>query len=177
MIHLDLKNINTSDELVEYALSEYETQLINYVKTIVYDLDQSRDIVQDSFIKLYKQDVNKVKGSVKSWLFTVSRNRALDVLRKEKRMVQTEDETLEMLGSSENTPVSEIITHERTSALLKHLSKLPKNQRTCIELKFRQAMSYKEIEKETGLKSGNIGFLINAGLKKLRESLPKFENF
>lgn len=177
MIRLDLKNIKTSDELVEYALSEYETQLINYVKTIVYDLDQSRDIVQDSFIKLYKQDVNKVKSSVKSWLYTVSRNGALDVLRKQKRMVPAEDKTLEALGGNDNTPVSDIISHERTNTLLEHLSKLPENQRTCIELKFRQAMSYKEIEEKTGLKSGNIGFLINAGLKKLRESLPKFENF
>lgn len=177
MILPDLNTIKTSDELVEYALSEYETLLINYVKTIVYDLDQARDIVQDSFIKLYKQDVDKVKDRVKPWLFTVSRNRALDVLRKQKRMVSAEDDTLDILGSNEQTPASELITLERTNALLNHLSQLPENQRTCIELKFRQAMSYKEIEKETGLKSGNIGFLINTGLKKLRETLPKFENF
>jgi len=82
--------------------------------TILKDLDRSRDVVQDTFIRLYKQDVEKVKGGLKSWLFTVCRNRALDVLRKEKRMVAVDNEILELEHSSVPSPDLAADNHERT---------------------------------------------------------------
>ena len=48
----------------------------------------------------------------------------------------------------------------------------PKNQKEVVLLKFQQGMSYKEIQKVTGLKQGNIGFLIHTGLKRMREWMP-----
>lgn len=177
MIHETLDMIKTSDELVEYALREYESPLINYAATIVHDLDRARDVVQDTFIKLYKQDVSKVKKGLKSWLFTVCRNRALDVLRKEKRMITVESSIFEQEASKDQTPDQDIILQERVDDVMKCMENLSENQRTCIEMKFKLGMSYHEISKKTGLKSGNIGFLIHGGLKKLRDALPTIENF
>lgn len=65
---MELHMITISEELVEHALKEYELPLIGFAISIVRDYDHARDVVQDSFIRLYKQDVEKVKGSLKSWL-------------------------------------------------------------------------------------------------------------
>jgi len=167
-----LEMITTSDELVEYALSEYESPLINYAATIVHDLDRARDIVQDTFIKLYNQDVDKVKDGLKAWLYTVCRNRALDVLKKEKRMVAVDDEVFTREASKELSPDSEAKKQERMKNLMLYMERLTDNQKLCIKMKFELGLSYNEISEKTGLKSGNIGFLIHNGLKKLREILP-----
>ena len=172
MDHPNLNMITTPDELVEYALSEYESALINYAATIVHDIDKAQDIVQDTFIRLYRQDVEKMKRGLKSWLYTVCRNRALDILRKEKRMVNTDDSIFANEADSAPTPDQEADQQERVQEVMKYMERLSENQRTCIQLKFEQGLSYAEISKKTGLQSGNIGFLIHAGLKKLRESLP-----
>jgi len=164
--------ITTSEQLVEHALSEYESPLIGYAVGIVHDRDRARDVVQDTFIRLYQQDVEKVKAGLKSWLYTVCRNRALDVLRKEKRMVVVDDEVFAQEESKSLGP--DIVTdqQERVKEMMGFLDRLSDNQQLVIRLKFEQGMSYKEISDETGLKSGNVGFLLHGGLKQLREMLP-----
>lgn len=169
----NLMTISTADDLVEYALKEYESPLIGYAMGILKDLDRARDVVQDTFIRLYKQDVEKVKGGLKTWLYTVCRNRALDVLRKEKRMVVVDDEMFNYTESKDLSPDDAVDQHERVTQLMGYLDSLSDNQKQVIILKFQKGMSYTEISEETGLTAGNVGFLLHNGLKKLREILPK----
>jgi len=164
--------METSAELVERAVSEFESPLIGYAKTIVHDLDRARDVVQDTFIRLYQQDVSKVRDGLKSWLFTVCRNRALDVLRKEKRLVSVEEEVLAAKDSGVAAPSQIAVDHERVALVKSYIARLPENQSTVIILKFEKGYSYQEISEQTGLSTGNIGFLIHTGMKRLRDLLP-----
>ncbi|MEO1856289.1 MAG: sigma-70 family RNA polymerase sigma factor [Rubritalea sp.] len=170
---MELDMITTSEQLVEHALKEYESPLIGFAIGLVRDHDRARDVVQDTFIRLYKQDVEKVKGGLKSWLFTVCRNRALDVLRKEKRMVSVDDEILQKEESAMASPDSSADKYERLDEVHRKMVSLSENQQLVIRLKFEQGMSYQEISEQTGLTSSNVGFLLHNGLKKLREILPK----
>jgi len=168
-----LMKISTADDLVEYALKEYESPLIGYAMTILKDIERARDVVQDTFIRLYRQDVEKVKAGLKTWLYTVCRNRALDVLRKERRMVIVDDEMFSYTESKDLSPDAAVDQHERVKQLMEYLDILNDNQKQVILLKFQKGMSYAEISEETGLTAGNVGFLLHNGLKKLREILPK----
>ena len=85
------------EKIVHRALIEFESALIGYAASIVKDEDRAKDVVQDTFIKLYEQDPEKVKESLKAWLFTVCRNRCFDVIRKEKRMINVEDDQLTVI--------------------------------------------------------------------------------
>ena len=96
--------VETHEQFVEQALAQYEGPLIGYALGIVHDLDRARDVVQDTFIRLYQQDREKVQRGLKAWLFTVCRNRALDILRKEKRMVALEDEKAVRLEGTTAAP-------------------------------------------------------------------------
>ena len=167
-----VETAETSAELVERAISEYESPLIGYAKTIVHDLDRARDVVQDTFIRLYQQDAGKVSDGLKSWLFTVCRNRALDILRKEKRMVAMDDDVLVGRDSGEPSPLQAVSNHERVELVKSYIARLPENQATAILLKFEKGYSYQEISAETGLSQGNVGFLIHTGMKRLRSLLP-----
>ena len=64
------KMVETREQFVEQALAQYEGPLIGYALGIVHDLERARDVVQDTFIRLYQQDREKVQRGLKTWLFT-----------------------------------------------------------------------------------------------------------
>ncbi len=167
------KMVETREQFVEQALAQYEGPLIGYALGIVHDLERARDVVQDTFIRLYQQDREKVQRGLKTWLFTVCRNRALDILRKEKRMVALEDEKAARIESKAVAPDRAADWEERVAQVMNALDRLSDNQREVIRLKFQQGLSYKEISEATGLTSGNVGFLLHTGLKRLRSMLPE----
>jgi RNA polymerase sigma factor (sigma-70 family) len=156
------------ESFIEQAVTDYESSLIGYARTYVYDLDRARDVVQDTFIRLCKQDPEKVRGNLKSWLFTVCRNRCLDVLRKDKRIEPMDDAGWQKLAGSKASPDEQADHDDGYMDVMRYMDRLSVNQKEVILLKFQQGMSYEEIHRVTGLTSGNIGFLIHAGLKRLR---------
>lgn len=160
------------ERFVEQAIDQYESPLIGYATTLLHDVDRARDVVQDTFIRLCNQEPEDVAEHLKTWLFTVCRNRAFDVLRKEKHIEPINDIRWKKTASPEMSPDARALARERLAEVMGYLDRLPENQRECILLKFQQGLSYHEIEKVTGLKQGNIGFLIHTGLKRLRSLLP-----
>lgn len=153
-------------------MTDFESPLIGYATSILNDADRARDVVQDTFIRLCQQDIEKVRDGLKSWLFTVCRNRALDVLRKDKHTQPLDDIRWKKVAGPGLQPDEQTAFDERLAGVMKMLDRLSDNQREVILLKFQQGLSYQEIQKITGLTSGNIGFLIHTGLKRLRELLP-----
>lgn len=166
-------NINSNDQerLVERAIKDFESALINYATSIIRDQEKAKDIVQETLIKLYQQDPEKVSQALKAWLFTVCRNRCFDVMRKEKRMTNMDDKKIEIIHDTADDPRTAAERTDQRIQILGFLDKLPDNQKEVIRLKFEGDMSYKEISQVTNLSVSNVGFLIHAGIKKLRVML------
>jgi RNA polymerase sigma factor (sigma-70 family) len=156
------------DELVQRALRDYEAPLLSYAVSLLGDLDRARDVVQDTFIRLYEQEEGKVNDGLKAWLYTVCRNRAFDVLRRRRRIVEMDDESLAEVREQGPNPSEQLERHETESEVIRFLARLPANQREVIRLKFQGDLSYKQISQVTGLSASNVGFLIHTGLKRLR---------
>jgi RNA polymerase sigma-70 factor (ECF subfamily) len=165
-------NSSETARFVARAIEDHQSQLIGYANSLLHDLHAARDVVQDTFLKLCQQDPDKVRDNLKPWLFTVCRNRALDVLRKDKRIEPLEDVRWKKVAGPDLQPDEHAEAAERRARLAAILRRLTDNQREVILLKFQQNLSYREIEKITGLRAGNIGFLSHTGLKRLREILP-----
>lgn len=163
----------TREQFIEQVLRDFQSPLIGYAATILHDTDRARDVVQDTFVRLCQQDLAKVRDNLKSWLFTVCRNRALDILRKEKHTQPLEEIRWKKVAGPGLQPDEQAVTDERLAAVMKLLERLSENQREVILLKFQHGLSYQEIQKITGLNSGNIGFLIHTGLKRLRDLMPE----
>jgi RNA polymerase sigma factor (sigma-70 family) len=163
--------------LVREALDSYENQLIAYAANILHgDYERARDVVQDTFLRLYLAEPEKVRASLKAWLYTVCRNRAFDVLRKDQRLDLGQEEAILAFRDERADPASAADTKELGALAWQLLPKLSANQRECIRLKFIHDCSYKDIARITGLSIGNVGFLMHTGLKKLREMLtPELE--
>ena len=177
-------------------LDRYERPLIRYACSMVGDLDSARDVVQETFIKVAQtetrsaergtrkedHDAGSVNGeglpvprsafrapNLEAWLFTVTRNGALDHIRKHSRIIPMplpDDRPCSAPG-----PSATLEQRENADSIFELLDALSPNQREVIRLKFQNDLSYREIADVTKLSVTNIGFLLHTGLKKLRALL------
>jgi RNA polymerase sigma factor (sigma-70 family) len=127
--------------------------------------------VQDTFIRLMAQPPAEVEGHEAEWLFTVCRNRAHDVLRKEGRMKRFEEGQAERLPTPETPPGRALERAEQHEAVRQLLNQLPPNQQEVVRLKFQNGFSYQEISRITSLSVGNVGFILHTALKALRQRM------
>lgn len=163
--------IESRTELVQRALRDYEGPLVGYACSILGDPDRARDVVQDTFIRLWDQEPARIAENLKPWLYTVCRNRALDILRRHRRVVELDELSLERQVETSPSPSEKLASRETAGEILRFVDRLPANQREVIRLKFQADLSYKEIAELTGLSVTNVGFLLHTALKRLRTLL------
>jgi RNA polymerase sigma factor (sigma-70 family) len=158
-------------EWIRSAVSRFEGPLTLYAARLLGDADRARDVVQDTFLKLCRQDSREIRDRLAEWLYTVCRNRALDVLRKEGRMTRLSDENAGSCASADPSPSEALETRESAAQVLNALENLPPSQREVIRLKFQSGFSYREISRISGHSVSNVGFLIHTGLKTIRRRM------
>jgi len=161
--------MSTKDtDWIASALEEYESPLTRYAAYILRDVERAREVVQDTFLKLCRQNRSRLQDHLAQWLYSVCRNRALDVLRKEKRMTALGEAQLTLPAQGPGI-LSAMEMDEQVSDVMAILNTLPANQQEVIRLKFHGELSYLEISQITKLSVSNVGFLIHTGLKTIRE--------
>ena len=166
-----------SAALVREAMGLYESQLIAYAANILSgDTDRARDVVQDTFLRLFQAEPDRVRENLKAWLYTVCRNRALDVQRKASRMTPLTDIEMDHRPAPGPSPADAATTRDDARRIEELLGDLPFNQREVVRLKFQNQLSYQEIAAITSLSEGNVGFLLHTALKTLRSRLAKLES-
>jgi RNA polymerase sigma factor (sigma-70 family) len=154
---------------MQTLLQRFEMPLLQYAARIIGDRDRARDVVQETFIELQRGRRRELDDAPAKWLFTVCRNRALNVCRKEKRMTYLDEELLEKHESAEPLPNERIEQKEASGFLLRIVSTLPPRQQEVLQLKFQNDLSYQEISEITKLSVSNVGVLIHTALKTLRQ--------
>lgn len=132
------------------------------------------EVVQETFLKLYQEDASQLNGRLGQWLYTVCRNQAVDVRRKESRVVTMGEAPV--VADAANDSSYDVELADDMVRVLDAIAQLPANQQECIRLKFQQGMSYKQISAVTGHSATNVGFLIHVGMKALRQRLRREES-
>jgi RNA polymerase sigma factor (sigma-70 family) len=150
-------------EFITEALVTHERPLVRYATWILRDLEAAREVVQETFLRLCKEEPSRISGHLSQWLFTVCRNLAFDVREKEARMTPLDDNEI---GTDAG-----LDRKETAGEIFRMLNGLPKSQREVVYLKFQCDLSYKEISEITKLSVTNVGFLIHTALKTLRKQV------
>ena len=147
------------------AFDRYEGPLVRYAMRLTGNLESARDVVQDTFLRLCQQEHEKLDGRVKEWLFAVCRHRAIDSLRKERRM--------DALGDREPAAVEPDRVEQRDEErqVLARIRALPAREREVLRLKFHEGLSYRQISAVTELSVSNVGFLLHRAIRTLRRQL------
>ena len=159
-------------EWIRAAVQRFEGPLTAYAAHVLGgDVERARDVVQEAFLRLIGQPRERVAPHLTEWLYTVCRNQAIDVRRKQRRMELLNDADADSARSNAPDPGLCAEIADSMSHVLRSLRQLPRNQQECIRLKFQSGLSYKQISDVTNLTVTNVGFLIHTGLKTLRQRL------
>lgn len=152
----------TEDDWFDDTIQTYQSKLIAYATRILGDSDRAKDAVQDAFVKLYQSDRSKIQDHVAPWLYRVVRNLALNIIRKDKRMIQFKiSEEIDDSNSSQQRETAESLFE------MVHYLQPPKDE--LIMLKFKDGFSYKEIAAITGLSVSNVGYQLHHAIRELKQ--------
>lgn len=110
-------------------------------------------------------------GRMKAWLFTVCRNRAFDVRKKERRMTALTPPIADAQAHQAPGPARLAEQRDTHRHVLDRLAQLPGAQQEVVRLKFQGELSYKQIAEVTGLTVSHVGNLLHHALKTLRQEL------
>jgi RNA polymerase sigma factor (sigma-70 family) len=157
----------TPENIFEKALERYERPLVSYARTITGDLESARDAVQETFLRLSKQDLVALEPRLAPWLFFVCRNCALDHRRKVVRFVDGMVE--DNVPDSRPSPADEAQSSEDAAQLRTLLSRLTVQQQELVKLKFEAGLSYKEIGEAMRMSVSNVGVQLHNAIQTLRQ--------
>jgi RNA polymerase sigma-70 factor (ECF subfamily) len=158
-------------EWIDAALRRYETPLVLYATKVCGDAERARDAVQETFLELCAVERSAVEARLAQWLFSVCRNKALDVRRKDSNMKASGEMVTEDRTGPEPDPSVVLLEEEQQVRVLTLVERLPLKQQEVLRLKFQGGLSYKEIAAVTGDSVGNVGFLLHVALRALRERM------
>lgn len=108
------------------------------------------------------------RASVATWIFTIARNRKIDLLR---RYARPEPEDLPWGPEAQPDQADVIALQEDTARLADAIRALPEKQRSLIERAYFGDLTHSEIAAETGLPLGTIKSRIRLGLERLRHAM------
>jgi RNA polymerase sigma-70 factor, ECF subfamily len=135
----------------------------------------AEDIVQESFVSLWRSSAayDPARGSVRTWVLSVVRNRAIDAFRREAAKATSE---LDEQRVAERMPAPELTDREverRDDArqVRDALKGLPADQRQVIELAFFGGFSHSQIAEMLKLPAGTVKGRMRLGLSKMRFAL------
>jgi RNA polymerase sigma-70 factor (ECF subfamily) len=175
----EISLISRIAEMDQTALSLLYDRYSRVIYTIAYKIlnssEESEEIVLDVFTQVWRiaKNYNFQKGRVDTWLFMLTRSRALDRLRSHARFdkaVAASEDLLKM-HSHVDSPEADVLMQERSSYVKACLAELPDEQRLALELAYFGGLSHSEIAAKTGLSLGTVKTRIRLGLKKLREAI------
>ncbi len=162
---------STHADWVRDALTRYEGALVRYAMRFTGDIETARDVVQDTFLRLCDADRDQIGDYLAQWLYRVCRNRALDVMKKERRMQLLTEGQAERQAATGPNPGAAAANTETGAAVVAAMATLPENQQEVFRLKFQDQLSYREISNVTGFPVNNVRYLIHTALQTMREQL------
>jgi RNA polymerase sigma-70 factor (ECF subfamily) len=161
---------NNPDDWITTAIRTYEARLLLYARSLTGNA-RAPDVVQETFSRLCRQSAGSLDGRLAEWLYTVCRNVATDVRRKDRRMRLATDEEFATRPGTSQDPAATAEATDAVAAIMRLLGALPENQREVVRLKFQHGLSYRQIAQVTQLSESNVGFLLHTALKHLRTSM------
>lgn len=152
-------------------LRAYEKRVLRYALKMV-PKDVAHEMVQESFLRLWREDFTRLERREGPWLFNVTRNQCLDWLKGEgKRKMQSLEDV--HAATEESPMLNKLLQQEEESQVLRLVSSLNENQQEVLRLKFQEGFSYKEISEITGHSVSHVGVLIHEALVKVRQGVKR----
>jgi RNA polymerase sigma-70 factor (ECF subfamily) len=165
---------------LEKLYDRYARPVFSLVLRITRQAATAEEVVQDVFLKLWRNAhrYQAQRGPLEPWLFTLARNRALDLLRMKQEKQRRREDAIEENAPLPFTvaapnPEAQVDRQRRADKVRALMATLPEKQRRSIELAFFDGMTHSEIAAALSEPLGTVKSWIRGGLLRLREALEE----
>jgi RNA polymerase sigma-70 factor (ECF subfamily) len=155
------------------TIEQYGERVWNIVYRIVGNQADASDCFQEVFLTAVKSSRKRKIGNMQAFLSLLATQRAIDWIRKKKRIsqVKTTSVDCDILKSSMPTPLQTAQSVELAEELRIALSKIPPLEAQVFCLRILNELSYRQIAEEMNVHENYVGVLINRARSKLRDVL------
>ena len=160
-------------------VDRFQGALLRYARFLPCGADGAEDVVQEAFLRLARRppvlpaevtgDRRLEQAHLTSWLFRVTRNCAMELVRSETRRRRRERATAARERTADRVPA--LVEEDTRRAIERGIELLPDGQREVVVLRLLGERTYREIAEITGKKPGTVAWLISEGIRALAERL------
>ena len=174
---------NDNEKAFEILIQRFKNPLTNYVYRFLGDHDSCVDVVQETFIKVYRyKDNYSSVAKFSTWIYTIAGNLARTEYKRSRRRnlfsinsYGEENKSFEIPDES-NRPDVEVDANIKREIIQKALLKVRDSYREAVILRDIQGLSYEEIAKIIGIEVGTVKSRINRGRAELQKLLKHIYN-
>lgn len=165
----------------ETIINRYNKKILNFINRMIFDYDESQNISQDVFLKVY-ENLNryKMEGNFQAFIFKIAKNLTLNYIKKRKRVLFFSEHFSNGIEGKyfqhEATQYKSIEDRVKEELLISSIMELKENQRIALILKVYLDFSYKNISKITGWSIPKIETLISRAKSTLKRKIFLQEN-
>ena len=168
---------DSSPNAISELYDRYNRLVYSLAYFIVGDTSTAEEVTQDVFLRIWEKasTYREDEAKVNTWLTSITRYRAIDILRKRRIRVDTEAIGLEDIPLKlipNDSSVEELTEKtDRRITIRKAILTLPEEQRRVLYLAYFSGLSHSEISNHIGEPLGTVKTRIRLGMQKLREIL------
>ena len=167
--------LQDSEEAFRELFFEFFPTLCIYATNIVGDNETARDVVQETFFKIWKNRKKiELESSFRNFLVTTVRNQCTDILRKRTVSERFAAQSFSTQETPDQSPEDIYTINELEQIIGKAIQKLPPNIREAFEMNRFKRMTYNEIAQQMSLSPKTIEAYISKALNILRIELKDY---
>ena len=155
---------------VDELYNRFYTELVLWADTILNDMEEAEDLVQDFFVRLWERKLNEKleEEKLRSYLYVAVRNMAIRKMKDNNRIRRIPDiSVIERVWENED-----MVRDEMIERVLKALDVLPPRSREVLECVHLKNMKYVEVAELLGISVATVKTLLVRSMKTLRDIVP-----
>jgi RNA polymerase sigma factor (sigma-70 family) len=167
-----LKSDNTKENAFRELISLYKERLYWHVRKIVITHDDADDVVQNTFIKIYRNIISfKGESKLYSWMYRIATNEAITQVNKNAKRLQISSQEVKELAIQNLTSDVYFDGDEIQLKLQKALATLPEKQQLVFNMKYFDDLKYREISEILETSEGALKASYHLAVKKIQSYL------
>ena len=167
-----LQNARTKEQAFKKLVSNYKERLYWHIRKIVISHDDADDVLQNTFIKVYR-NIDKFKGDSKlySWLYRIATNESITHINKNAKRMQISNEEHQKLAI-DNLKADVYFEGDEIQLKLQNaIASLPQKQQLVFNMKYFDDLKYKEIAEILETSEGALKASYHIAVKKIESFL------